>query len=294
MTIFRGQAVKLQVVIINLQFMELFLSESTTIIPFQWNSSVLIVGNPYISTYLMTPVAIFHGSIWATKKNASYFPLNPGWLIGILTFGILKSSIYWVPHNPRNTTYNNQGPFFHLRHWRFRFPPLPSELPKSDPELLGRAPLKSPPFTGTGRIMPVTLRILDPPMEGWTNLYDAEVFRSSKWRQAFEAPMILTLVSYNGVNFTPINGHKNWGSLGFSEGQWHWQKNVVCFLFKRLQGRAHRISIWTMRNSPNHLNVPSWNQHPKHLKIDGWTMKWPRLEWLSFRGAPVCFRECNG
>ena len=37
----------------------------------------------------MTPVAIFHGSIWATKKKQnSYFPLNPGWFIEILIFGL--------------------------------------------------------------------------------------------------------------------------------------------------------------------------------------------------------------
>ena len=32
-------------------------------------------------------------------------------------------------------------------------------------------------------------------MEGWMNLYDAGVFWSSKWRQAFEGPMILRVES---------------------------------------------------------------------------------------------------
>ena len=42
-----------------------------------------------------------------------------------------------------------------------------------------------------------TLRILkDPPMEGWMNLYESQgcIYRSSKWRQAFEGSGFLTLI----------------------------------------------------------------------------------------------------
>ena len=47
---------------------------------------------------------------WATKKKNSYFPWNPGWLIGILTLAYYNPYMtgYYNPLHP-----NNQGPFFH-------------------------------------------------------------------------------------------------------------------------------------------------------------------------------------
>ncbi len=58
-----------------------------------------------------------HESNWATKKNKRpYFPLNPGWLIGILISWFMKQSLYnWVVCHPLYTL-NNQGPFFHCGH----------------------------------------------------------------------------------------------------------------------------------------------------------------------------------
>jgi len=49
------------------------------------------------------------------QKNTSYFPLNPGWLIGVPIIKVYQYiPQYWVVHNPQYnplTTLNNQGCF---------------------------------------------------------------------------------------------------------------------------------------------------------------------------------------
>ena len=50
-------------------------------------------------------------NMWATKKN--YFPLNPGWLIGILISWFIIIPIYLGRISSPTKNPTNQGPFFH-------------------------------------------------------------------------------------------------------------------------------------------------------------------------------------